>query len=169
MEQITIGFSRPKKWKPFAWLIMKSYNTPYDHVYVCVHSNSYDRDLIYQASSTMVNFMSTSVFEANNVIVAKFDVNISQASKKALMQFAIDNVGKSYGIKEVVGLAWVRLNELCGKTIKNPFKDSGTTYVCSELVSTILVDFNGIELNKDVEDMTPLDVYNVLMSLNNKV
>lgn len=169
MQTITIGFSKPNTWKPFAWLIMRAYSTPYDHVYIRIHSDKYERDLIYQASSIMVNFMSPEVFDASNITINSFKLSISDESYKSLMQFCIDNAGKPYGIKDILGLSWVRINDWLGRTVKNPFNDGGTTYVCSELVSTILVDFTDIKLNKDTADMTPLDVYNVMLSLDDKV
>lgn len=169
MKRIYVGFSRPNKWKPFSWLIQTAYGINYDHVYVRFHEDTYDRDIIYQASSTMVNFMSTSVFNANNVVVAEVPLDISDDNYLKMVQFCIDNAGVPYGIKEIFGLAYVRVCYWLGKTVKNPFIDNGSTYVCSELVSTIILDFANIKLDKDPEDMTPLDVYNLIMSLSQKV
>jgi hypothetical protein len=169
MRKICVGFSKPKKWKPFAWLIMKGYNIPYDHVYVRIHSDTYSRDLIYQASSIKVNFMGAELFEADNIIVNEFEVDIADEHYVAMMQFAIDNVGRAYGMKEAFGLAIVRIAELCGKKIKNPFRDSGHTYICSELASYLLQQYAGADMPKDYEDMTPKDVYDYLSSLGNKI
>lgn len=165
MNSVIMGFSRPKTWKPFAWLIMTAYNIPYDHVYIKIYSSKYQRALIYQASSTMVNFMGADIFDANNTVVKEFQLEISDDNAVKLMQFAIDNAGKPYGLKEIFGLAVVRIAELCGKSIKNPFKDNGSTYVCSELAAYILQEYMQDKLPKDFEDMTPLDVYNYLSSL----
>jgi hypothetical protein len=165
METITVGFSKPNKWKIFAWLIMKAYNIPYDHVYVKFHSSTYDRDIIYQASKMMVNFMGTDFFQTENIIVDEFPVEITSESKIKLMQFAIDNAGKPYGIKEAFGMGIVRICELFGKKIKNPFADKTQTYVCSELAGYILESYAGASIPKDVDDITPLDVYNYLTAL----
>ena len=162
MEKIIIGFSRPKKWKPFAWLIMKGFGTPYDHVYVKFHSESLDRDIIYQASKMMINFMGTVLFNLENIVVAEFEIEISPESKKALMQFAVDNAGKPYSIKEAFGLGLVRICELFGKKIKNPYKEGNSEYVCSILVDYILEKYADIGVKNDFENADPKDVYDLL-------
>jgi hypothetical protein len=167
MDSIIVGFSRPKTWKPFAWLIMKAYGTPYDHVYIRWHSSKLERDVVYQASGTMVNFMGAQFF-ANNNVVDEFEVNITAENKLAMIQFAMDNAGKPYGIKECFGLAWVRICQLFGKTVKNPFKADGSTYVCSELAGFILGEFAGLVVDTDVADITPLEVYSYLMTIKAK-
>ena len=100
METITVGFSKPKNMtlKPYAWLIMKAYSTPFDHVYIQIYSQKYDRYLIYQASSRMVNFMGRDLFAKNNVVVDQFEVEITPENKTLLMKFAIDKAGTPYGV-----------------------------------------------------------------------
>lgn len=164
MDSIVIGFSKPKTWHPFSWLIMTAYNIPYDHVYVRIQSDSMQRNLLYQASSLAVNFMGEDIFNAANDVVREFTVQISAENKLKLLQFAIDNSGKPYGIKDCFGLAYVRICELFGKTVKNPFNDGGATYVCSELAGYILVEFAGATLPEDIGDLTPKDVYQYLLS-----
>lgn len=165
MAKITIGFSRPKIFKPFAWVIMKTYNIPYDHVYVKFHSDSYSRDIIYQASSMMVNFMSPVIFELNNVIVDEFSLEISDSNKIKMMQFAIDNAGKPYGLMEALGLGIVRVAEIFGKTIKNPFKSDGQTYVCSVLAGYILDNYDNLNISADYESISPLMLHTYLLKL----
>jgi len=169
MQTIKVGFSKPKTWKPFAKLIMFGYDIPYDHVFVSWHSANLDRDIIYQASSTMVNFMSPVVFAANNDVVAQFDVQISDESYKKLVQFAVDNAGVPYGIKEVVGLILVALAAKLGKTINNPFSDGGTTYVCCELAGVILDDFAGASIAGNQDNWTPKTIYDYLVANNHTV
>ena len=168
MNSIIVGFSKPKTWKPFAALIMWGYNIPYDHVYIKLHSNTYNRDLIYQASGISVNFMSPIIFNNLNSIIKEFNLSISDQAHKAMIQFAIDTVGKPYGIKECLGLAIVRIAELLGKKIKNPFKFDGKTYVCSELASFMLKEYLNLNLDQDINLITPKDLYTYLDSIENK-
>lgn len=165
METIVVGFSKPKKWKIFAWVIMKAYSIPYDHVYVKIHSDKYQRDLIYQASKLAVNFMGTEIFLKDNIVMDEFTVQITDENKTGLMQFAIDNVGKGYGVMEALGMGIVRVAELVGLKINNPFGDGGQTYVCSELAGYILEQYAGSSIPKNLDDITPLDVYKYLSSL----
>lgn len=164
-ENIIIGFSKPKKWKPFAWLIMMGLNIPYSHVYVKYYSKKYERFVIYQASHSLVNFTSPIIFEEENLIVDEFQVPIGAPNKVGMVKFCMDNAGKGYGKKQAFGMALVRIAELFGKTIKNPFSDSGTTYVCSELGGYIIVNFTEIQIDKNLDDLTPKDLYKILMDI----
>lgn len=161
-NQIIFGFSRPKKFKPFAWLIMKSYGIPYSHSYIKIFSEKYDRYLIYQASSTMVNFMNMETFNEEALVVSETQVKVTQDQRSKIIQFAIDNCGKPYGVKDIIGLAWVKLNSWVGREVKNPLSDKDSTLICSELTSIVLRDCLNIVLPKDPDDMTPLDVYQLL-------
>lgn len=163
MNTIIIGFSRPKKWMPFAKLIMFGYGINYDHAYIKIYSKKLDRTLVYQASKSMVNFMGSEVFEEHNIIVNEKTLQVSEDTLNSILKFAIDNAGKPYGIKACLGLAIVRIFELFGRVIKNPFNDKGATYFCSELVCMIL-ERVGIKIPKDADDMSPKDVYNLVIN-----
>lgn len=162
MGKIIVGFSRPKKWKPFAWAIMKVLGTPYDHVYIKFYSDSLQRNVIYQASKSMINFMGTAVFESDNIIVKEFEVAITPENRIKLMQFAVDNAGKPYSFKEVLGLAWVKICSLFGKKIGNPFKAGTDEYVCSVLADYILENFTDKNAPGDFEDSDPRYLYEFL-------
>lgn len=168
METIKVGFSKPNKFKLFAWSIMVGFNIPYSHVYVRYYSNKYERFVIYQASHSMVNFMSPVIFESDNLVVKEFSIDMTDENRTKMIQFAMDNSGKSYGVKQALGMAIVRICELFGKTIKNPFKDEGSTYVCSELGGYILKNFTDIKVDKDLDDVTPKDLYELLSVLPQK-
>jgi hypothetical protein len=162
MDSITIGFSKPKTWKPFAWLIMQGYGTPYAHVYIKFHSESYDRDLVYQASGLAVNFMNKQHFQEHNTVVQEFQIAISEEDKKAMVQFAIDSIGSPYGMKDCLGLAWVRFCEIFGKKVKNPFDDGMKMWVCCELGYYVWKTYVKKEQAVDAGDITPKSLYNQL-------
>lgn len=157
-----VGFSRPRKWKILSWLIMTSFNSPFSHVYIKLYASKYDRWLIYQASSTMVNFMNLTTFKEEAQVVHETQIEVSQETNSKILQFAIDNCGKPYGVKEIFGLAWVRINYWLGREIKNPLADQDRSLVCSELASLIIRNCLGVQLPKDPDDMTPVDVYELL-------
>lgn len=146
---------------------MWGYNTPYDHVYIKLQSNEFKRTILFQASKTLVNFMNPDIFYSDNTIVREFTFTASRDVYKKIIDFAWNNVGREYGVKLAFGLAWVRINAIFGKVIKNPFSDGGATYVCSSIGCVAAQDL-GLTLPKDIDDMSPLDTYNVLMSTNNK-
>jgi hypothetical protein len=161
MAKLVFGFSRPSTFKMLSTVIMKAYSVPYSHSYVKLWSEKYQRNLIYQASSTMVNFMNQSSFDSHNTVVHEFEVEISEETRSKIMQFAIDNCGKPYGVKELLGIAWVRTNHWLGRDVKNPLRNKDT-FICSGLVAQIIVECLEIPLPKHVDDMTPEDVYNLL-------
>lgn len=167
MDNIIVGFSRPKKWKPFAALIMVGYNIPYDHVYIKFNSDYYKRDIIYQASSTMVNFMSPIIFEEKNIIVKEFQIPISDNNKKAMVQFAIDNAGKPYGIMGCFGLIIVRICELFNKNIKNPFGDGEQSYICCKLGAKIVEEYNHIDVPYDLDTINPKQLFDFMEKITN--
>ena len=169
MQKIKVGFSKPKKWKPFAWIIMVGYGIPYDHVYISFRSEKYNRTMIYQASKTMVNFMGSELFFKENLIFQDFDIEIKDDLYVNMIKFCIDNAGKPYGFKQCLGMAWVRINEIFGRYIENPFKDKGKTYVCSEMGAYILEEFAGAKIPRDIDDITPKDLYEYLLKLKPSV
>lgn len=159
METVTIGFSKPNKFKLFAFAIMKGLGIPYSHVYVKFYSSKFDRFLIYQASHTTVNFCSVPIFEKNNAVVKEFPVQMTPDQFVSMLKFAIDNCGKPYGFKNILGLTYVRIMELLGKKVKSPFSDNDRTYVCCELVGAILNNFIEKDLKLDLNNITPKDIY----------
>lgn len=155
MEKLIVGFSRPKKFKIFAWAIMKVLKTDYDHVYLKFHSNTYDRDLIYQASKTMVNFVGSDLFNQDNVIFEEFEVSIAPDKKIELMQFLIDNAGKPYSVKEILGFAAMKLFKLKD----NPYRQNTNEYVCSVIAAYIVEHYTDRDLNDNYQDIDPKDLY----------
>jgi hypothetical protein len=166
MDYVTIGFSRPRGgFQPFSWLIRLVDKTPYSHTYICFHSDMYDRDLVYQASSLQVNFEGWALFNSTDLTVKEFILPVSPSTKTKIIQFAIDRAGIPYGWKEILGIGIVKFVALFGKRIANPFKSGDTTYICSKLVSEILIDYLGDNIRGDLESLTPKDVYKYLSTI----
>jgi hypothetical protein len=79
------------------------------------------------------------------------------------IQGAIDKCGSPYGVGQIIGFAPVLFMRIFGKRIKNPFY-SGSSYVCSELVSDILIEIDKEGAgNLDPSAMTPKDVYDFMI------
>ena len=164
MAKIIVGFSLPNKWKPYSWLIQTLLGTKYSHVYIKIYSEKFERNLIYQASKTMVNFMGTEIFLKDNVIYEEFEIEISDEKRTQLLQFAIDNAGKPYGFKAAIGMGLVKILSFVGIKIKNPFRDGTYSYVCSEIAAHILEQFNDADFGTEIDEITPPVVYNYLKS-----
>jgi hypothetical protein len=166
MKQITIGFSKACTTLPiFSWLIMWALKTPYSHVYLKYTDDYTSRVVYYQASHTLVNYMGQSTFLGQETPIQEFTFNISDANFKSIQQFAIDNAGKPYGVLEIFGLACVLICAKVGLKVDNPFKDAGTTWICDQLVAGILNECDGVNLPVSLDDMTPLDAFNLVKTL----
>lgn len=159
MSNLRVGFSKPKRFSVFAWAIMKGLQIPYSHVYIKLYSEKFDRSLIYQADQTAVNFCSVLIFEQDNDVISEFEIAITPSQLVKMIQFAMDNCGKPYGFKNILGLAYVRFMEIMGKKVKSPLADSSRTYVCCELVGAILNNFIEKDLGLDLDNITPKDIY----------
>lgn len=163
MSTITIGFSRPKETKLISSLIMTVERTKYSHVYIRWHSTGIDRTLIYQASGLAVNFMGLDHFLDHNTIVDEFDIEVSEESRRQIIQFAVDTVGLGYGTKQILGIGILRIGSAFGARWKNPFRDGRQTYVCSELVAHIMKSFMSEDIDINLDDISPKDIYEILL------
>ena len=166
MKQITIGFSRACTTLPiFSWAIMACERTSYSHVYLKYQDDYLGQTMYYQASHTLVNSMSESVFLAQELPVYEFTFNVSDTSFLKIMQFAANQAGKPYGVLEICWLALVELASAIGIKIQNPLKEAGSTWVCSELIASLLNQCENISLPTDLNDMTPVEMYNLVKTL----
>lgn len=152
MRAISIGFSRPKGFKPLAWFIqMWQGGTPYSHVYLRVHSSYTNETLVYQASHGLVNCMHYDNFLAKNVVVDEFVVDIDQEGLRYCLKRAQQLLGRPYGY---LGLLKLGLRKI---GIKWP-GDGLKTLHCSEFILTLFPDLSG----KRGDYIEPVDLYKVL-------
>jgi hypothetical protein len=164
MNQIIVGFSRPKKWfSPFSWLIRLCTWTPYSHAYIRYENTYANRNVVFQASGLAVNFMNQEMFNGKEVVCAEFAIPISDSSKLSTVQFAIDSCGTPYGLGQVVGFGWVLFMRIFGKSVENPFY-SGSSYFCSELVADILAELKVPGDTLDPSTASPKDVLEFLVA-----
>jgi hypothetical protein len=164
MNEIIIGFSRPKAWlEPFSWLIRLITWSSFSHAYIRFYDTEYNRWLIFQASGAKVNFIGMTMFDGLENIYEEFNVPISDLTKKVVVQSAIDICGSPYGVGQIIGFGWVLLARLFGKKVKNPFA-SNSSFVCSELVAEILIEIDKEDSGTlDPSTMSPQDLYNFMI------
>lgn len=138
MSKIIVGFSRHKGFAPLSWLIMLCEGTNFSHAYIKVHSESLDRDLIYQATGSGVHFVGKALFDKTAQVVEEYEIEIPDYNRKKLLQWCVDNAGKPYGHLQLVGIGLIRLAKLFGIRMANPFSNGDQRYVCCELVAAAL-------------------------------
>lgn len=166
MKQITIGFSRASTAFPiFSWLIMAVQKTPYSHAYLKYTDEYLGQTMYYQASHSLVNYMSAATFLAQETVVQEFDFQVSDESFLAIMKFGADQAGKPYGTLEILGLALVEIAMLFGIKMNNPVRDEGTTFICDQLVAALLENCEGVVLPDKIDNMMPKDVFNMVKNL----
>jgi hypothetical protein len=113
--------------------------TKFSHTYIKISSESLNRTLIYQANGSGVWFIGEDAFLHKNIPVEEYDFTITEVQKIKLLQFCVDNSGKSYGRMQLCGMGLCRLiKAVIGKSIKNPFGDENRRYICAELVANAL-------------------------------
>jgi hypothetical protein len=164
MDSITVGFSRASGWfEPFSWIIMAGYWAPFSHTYVKFYLKELDMNIIVQASGLKVNMVSQALFDQQEIVYKEFTFPISEDKKKAFVQFAFNQSGKPYNMVGILGMVWVRIGQLLGLKTKSPFNYNGSSDFCSELVGYVLENYENIEFGENVADLSPKDVYNVLI------
>lgn len=166
MSKVIIGFSRPIKFKLHAWLIMKIDNSNFDHAYLRFHSDSLNRDIIYQAIGKGVEFIGNTLFLSINQPIEEYEIDIDDDQRTNLMQFCVDNSGISYGLLQVLGAGLVRILGKIHININNPFGDGLKTEFCDEIVGRCLNQINSESFNFDYENKTPSDLRDILVKLN---
>lgn len=164
MDNIIVGFSRPKAFfEPFSWFIRFFYWSPFSHSYVRIQLEGLNEQIIFQASGLVVNFVGETVFDSKENICREFTFPIKD--KKALLQFAINQLGKPYSVTGVLGMMLVRFGQLIGIKIGNPFKYDQSSDFCSELVSYVLETYEGIAIDQPVANLAPADLLEILAKL----
>lgn len=159
MKNIIVGFSSStKKFSPFSKLIRLWEGTDFSHVYFQFETSRNNVTIIYQASSTMLNYMSKEVFLQHNKVVSEFNLELSNEHYSELMLQCMKSAGLGYSIKQILGLAIAQVFRLK----RNPFSDK-EKYVCSEWVAEQL-ELCGFKFSKKLDLVTPKDIYELLLN-----
>jgi len=170
MKTITVGFSKAcTKFPIFSWLIMFCEKTPYSHVYLKIKDEEANRKVVYQASHSFCNCQGEKVFKSQETTIKEFNFEVSDASFVKIKQFSIGAMGKSYGVLSILGLSWVQLLKCFGIKIQNPFRDNGRTYICSQLIFSILNSCENVKSSENVNNITPRDLFGIVSKLPKKL
>jgi hypothetical protein len=159
--KIKIGFSSPIN-HPFpilSWAIKTIYNTPYSHCYLKFHSDSLERDIIYEAVGVGVRFVGANLWSQHAEVIKEFEIDLSSDQYTELMRFCIDHAGIEYGKVQVLGIYAAKLFRMR----ENPFKNDDSLEVCSEIIGRILEQL-GYEFNKSLDLISPKDIFEELDS-----
>lgn len=155
MREISIGFSKPvNRFFPIvSYLIRLIEGTEYSHVYLKWYSEKYKTFLVYQASSSFVNFMGTKNFFHHNREIKEYRLQVTDDEFDEFMRWAIVNSGTGYGVMQLVGLAYVKIMKKVGLKVSNPFRNGTKRQVCVELVGYFLKNILGTRISDDLDSM----------------
>lgn len=158
MSKVSIGFSKPKKWKPLAWLIQKIEGTEYSHVFVTWHCSSIQRRKVFEAVGSGIRILSNVNFKKHAEVVDLFHFEASDEQIIQIEQETHDQTGQPYGTKAIIGLGIMRLFNVFNRLFKlkgrqgNPFKDGEYSQVCVEAAARILFKLIKLPLPEDIEN-----------------
>jgi hypothetical protein len=164
MPQITVGFSKPRKWfVPFSWIIRLANGTPFSHTYIKLYSSSLERDLIYEAMDKGLVFSSAESFDTRNETLKEFTKTITEQQKKIILQFCVDNALGQYSVLQNVGIIYVKFM-LCafGAVVKNPWPGG---WNCTEVLARLTI-LLGIPFHADPDCADLDDIFEAWSVLN---
>lgn len=164
MFEFTIGFSRPKKFNVFGFLIMKIENTNFNHVYIEKYSEYLDETMVYEATIHGVWFKRKELLLDRAEIVDQYKFKLNEDQNKYLLKEIYRNVGKEYGFLQALGNLFLRL----GYKI-NPFKDEDKKLICLEAVGNIMKSLNIVDNSIDFENLGLPELYNIIKIKGEKV
>ena len=161
-----MGFSRPtykyKKVPLFSWIIRVVEQTPYSHCYLEWYSPKFDEFLRYEASGTSVHFSGEISWKHKAEAVEKYEVEISEECYQKMIKWCIRHADLPYGMKQVVGIAVVKIAGAFGRKIRNPFASGNKTWVCSELVGFIIEEVVGEDVDEDLDIAGPRKINEIV-------
>lgn len=161
---VSVGFSRPKKWKLFSAAIMLTEGTHFSHSFISWHCENIDRRKVYEAVGSGSRKISNTRFKDKALVTDIFQFEVGKETLFKIDQFTHDEAGTPYGFKHIVGLAIMRATNsfyrLIGssKRIGNIFKDDKYSQICVEAGTYVLAEA-GIPLPENVEDFGMREFY----------
>lgn len=165
MRKLKFGFSKSKKkLAVYSKAIMWLDDCNFSHCYIEFENTRFNIPLIYQASSTMLNFMSKPIFLERNEVIHEFIFEVVDEIYDEILEDCILNVGKYYGIKQVVGIVIAEILQLN----HNPLPGKKDEFVCSEWNARQLKRL-GYEIPVEMNLIRPIHIYNIINYGNNKI
>lgn len=166
MRKIKIGFSYPKKFMPFAWLIKLYTREPFSHVYVEYLDEITGQEMMAESSHGEFHKITKENWLGKNTIINEFDIDISDDSFYLIMRHINNHLQVDYSVTNIFGIPFYDLYELTNwkifLKIAKLFTDGASRLICSESVSFILIML-GIEFNRPSDFLRPDHIYEALL------
>src|SRR5690606_4322873 len=114
------GFSRGRG--IIAWLIQLLTRSKISHTYLRVKSPT-NIDMVFQASGLTVNIETYQHFLTHADVVDEIALEIPDELYAEGEEFLWSELGKPYGMKQLIGYLWVLFCRCFGRNVRNPFAD----------------------------------------------
>ena len=159
MPILSIGESRPKKWKPIAALIQLIEGIDHSHSFI-TYKDARLSDIRYvaEARGGGCRVLSNHEFKLQNEIVRIYRYEVDQETLDDIHREVHLLLARPYGKIHLVGLLWIRLLNFIyrlfeiRKKATNPFKDGDYSQICVELSAKALYKAIKKPIPKWIED-----------------
>lgn len=148
MITLSIGESRPKKWKPIAAAIKAVECTDHTHSFASYKDPRTGIRAVAEARGSGCRVVTNHHFKDENYVVRIFQYKITPEQLIKYEHYIWEQLGRPYAKKQLLGLLLMRT----GATSKNPFKDGDYSQICVELSAKGIAHALGIELPAGIED-----------------
>lgn len=148
---LSVGESRPKKWKPGAALIKAFEGTDHTHSFVSWKDQRLGIRKVAEARGSGGRIVTNHQFKAENEVVRIYQYTIEQAKLDELEIWIWENL-RPYGYRHLIGLAEMRIRRLWDKKAVNRLKDGDYSLICVEMTAKAIQLALGMDFPGDVED-----------------
>lgn len=162
---VEILFTTTSKWSWFSAFLRFYLGAPFSHVCLKIHSDFYERTMIYEASAGQVQAERFENWEKRNKIIARFPIEVSPERKKETIQFCIDHLRRKYGL---LSLFNIFLRDKLGIQA-NLGADGHERFICSEFAFLTLkpeiiqvAKNKGITIYEEADFIDPTEIYSFL-------
>lgn len=153
---LTIGESRPKKWKPMSFLIMLIEGVDHSHSFVSWEDPRLEVRKVAEARGSGGRIISNFEFKRTNHVVRCHQYNIPMDRVESIEKFIWNNL-KGYSFKQVIGIFIIRIAKVFGKKIHNPFSDGNKSMICVELSANVIKIARDLDI--EIEDLGMVETH----------
>lgn len=172
---VSIGFSKPKVWKPLSALIMLAEGTNFSHAFVSWKCTNINRRKVYEAVGSGSRKISNVRFKEKALVTDIFQFEVTVDELFLIDQFTHDEAGTPYGYKHLLGILVMRAKNMFYRLIKsskkagNPFKDGKYSQICVESGARVIELSKKVDMPGSVEDYGLREFYDFVSTHGKKV
>lgn len=156
--KISLGESRPKKFKLFSWATQKVEGVDHSHVFVSWKDEDGLR-WVAEARGSGIRLVSNKTFKRDSEVVNIYQYPCSAADYQKVITYVWSQSGNEYGFGQILGLLLMRVGNAFARYMDgaawfgNPFTDGNKSQICCEFALNIAgITSNDIDVPKYIEN-----------------